>query len=91
MILSDDNPNRWIKYGDLAIRDINPDVMWGVIKEACRVLVLPSPSEEHCLYFDILFDMSWMLWEEIIINVENSSGIECLIDYITCVCKLKFR
>ena len=90
---SDDghNKNRWMKYGDLAISSINQDIMWSVIEEACRVLALSTPSEKQRLYFDILFDMSWMLWEEIFINVENSARIERLTDFILCLCRLKFR
>ena len=47
--------NRYMKYADLAIRDIDSDILWLVIEEACCVLAIPSPSQHHRLYFDNLF------------------------------------
>ena len=84
------NENRWMKFAGQAITDVNPDIMWSVVETTCRVLSLPSPTVDHRLYFDNLFNMSWVLWERIFIGVENSARIERLSDYIMCVCKLKF-
>ena len=86
-----DGDQRWMMYGDKALRDIREDVMWRIIEETCCILGFSKPSEKQEAYFFSLFDMSWVLWAKIFSRLENSARIGRLSDYIVCVCKLKFR
>ena len=81
---------RWITYAEQALSLLNHEVMWQGIVEACKILKYPEPSAMHRDYFETLFDMSCFIWFQIYSESKRTECISNLIDYIICVCKLKF-
>ena len=86
-----DNEERWISYAERALELLNHDVMWRAIVEACKILKYPEPSAIHRDYFEALFDMSCFVWFQIYSESERTAFINNLIDYVLCVCKLKYN
>ena len=86
-----DDEGRWISYAERALELLNHDVMWEAIVEACKVLKYPEPSAIHRDYFEALFDMSCFVWFQIYCNIQRTLSINNLIDYVLCVCKLKYN
>ena len=85
-----DHEERWITYAEQALSLLNHEVMWQEIVEECKILKYPDPSAMHRDYFGTLFDMSCFIWFQIYSESKRTECISNLIDYITCVCKLKF-
>ena len=86
-----DHEGRWITYAEQALSLLNHEVMWQGIVEACKILKYPEPSAMHRDYcFETLFDMSCFIWFQIYSESKKTECISSLIDYIICVCKLKF-
>ena len=86
-----DDEERWTRYAERALELLNHDVMWQGIGEACHILKYPELSEIHRDYFEALFDMSCFVWLQMYSETEKTSSINNLIDYIICVCKLKYN
>ena len=86
-----DNEERWISYAERALELLNHDVVWRAVMEACKILKYPEPSAIHRDYFEALFDMSCFVWFQIYSESERTAFINNLIDYILCVCKLKYN
>ena len=86
-----DDEERWIRYAERALELLNHDVMWQGIVEACKILEYPELSEIHRDYFEALFDMSCFAWLQMYSETEKTSFINNLIDYVICVCKLKYN
>ena len=85
------NEERWISYAERALELLNHDVMWRAVVEACKILKYPEPSAIHRDYFEALFDMSCFVWFQIYSESERTAFINNLIDYVLCVCKLKYN
>ena len=85
-----DHEGRWITYAEQALSLLNHEVMWQGIVEACKILKYPEPSAMHRDYFETLFHMSCFIWFQIYSETKRTECISSLIDYIICVCKLKF-
>ena len=85
-----DHEERWITYAEQALSLLNHEVMWQGIVAACKILKYPEPSATHRDYFETLFDMSCFIWFQIYSESKRTECISNLIDYIICVCKLKF-
>ena len=81
---------RWITYAKQALSLLNHEVMWKGIVEACKIFKYPEPLAMHRDYFETLFDMSCFIWFQIYSESKRTECISNLIDYIICVCKLKF-
>ena len=81
----------WIEYGEQALSLMNREVIWQGVKEACKALQYPEPSSRHRQYFDSLFDLSCFVWFLIYSEHERTVSIENLLDYVICICKLKFK
>ena len=86
-----DHEERWIiTYAEQALSLLNHEVMWQGIIEACKILKYPDPSAMYRDYFETLLDMSCFILFQIYSESKRTECISNLIDYIICVCKLKF-
>ena len=85
-----DHEGRRITYTKQALSLLNHEVMWQGIVEACTILKYPEPSAMHRDYFETLFDMSCFIWFQTYSESKRTECINIRIDYIICVCKLKF-
>ena len=52
--------------------------------------MIHEPSAMHRDYFETLFDMSCYIWFQLYSKSKRNECISNFIDYIICVCKLKF-
>ena len=88
-----DEEERWILYAEHALKLLNRDVMWQGIIETCKILKYLELSEIHKDNFEALFNMSRFLWFQMFSKTKRilSMSINNLIDYIICVCKLKYN
>ena len=86
-----DDEERWIYYAERALDLLDHDVMWKGVVEACKILKYPEPSGIHRDYFEALFDMTCFAWFQRYSEFERTTFIHNLIDYILCVCKLKYN
>ena len=48
-------------------------------------------SATHREYFEALFDLSCFVWFQIYSDFERTAFINNLIDYVFCVCKLRYN
>ena len=85
-----DEDDRCVTYADKAISMIDRDDIWGVL-EASKVLKYLNPSSEGKRYFLTLFKLSWIAWSRIYSETERTMSINNLMDYVICVCKLKYQ
>ena len=86
-----DDEERWICYAERALDLLDHDVMWKGVVEACKILKYPEPSAIHRDYFEALFDMTCFAWFQRYSELERTTFINNLIDYVLCVCKLKYN
>ena len=86
-----DEDDRCVTYADKAISMIDRDDIWRGVLEAFKVLKYPNPSSEGKRYFLTLFNLSWIAWSRIYSETEGTMSINNLIDYVICVCKLKYQ
>ena len=86
-----DDEERWIYYADRALDLLDHDVMRKAVVEACKILKYPEPSRIHRDYFEALFDMTCFAWFQRYSEFERTTFINNLIDYVLCVCKLKYN
>jgi hypothetical protein len=86
-----DEEERWMNYAEQALAMLNHEVMWQAIVEACKILKYPEPSETQRDYFETLFDMSCFVWHQIYSEFERTVPLNNLVDYISCVCNLKYN
>ena len=86
-----DDEERWIRYAERALELLNHDVIWQGIVEACKIIKYPELSEIRRDYFEALFDMPCFVWLQMYSETEKTSSINNLIDYVICVCKLKYN
>ena len=84
-----DDEERWITYAERALSMLDHDVMWQGIVETCKILKYPEPSTMHREYFERLFDLSCFVWYQLYSELERTVGVNNLLDYVLCVCKLK--
>ena len=61
------------------------------ILEAFKILKYPNPSSEGKRYFATLFNLSWLARSRIYSETERTTNINNLMDYVICVCKLKYQ
>jgi hypothetical protein len=85
-----DDEERWILYAERALSLLNHEVIWQGIVEGCKILKYPEPTAIHREYFETLFDMSCFVWFQLYSESERTMFINNLIDYILCVCKIKY-
>ena len=85
-----DDEVRQISYAKPALELLNDDVMWQGIVEAYKILKYPEPTATHRDYFEALFDMSCFAFFQICSKFERTAFIDNLIDYVLCVCQLKY-
>ena len=86
-----DDEERWIYYAERALDLLDHDVMWKGVVEACKILKYPEPSAIRRDYFEALFDMTCFAWLQRYSEFERTIFINNLIDYVLCVCKLKYN
>ena len=86
-----DDEERWIRYAERGLALLNHDVIWQGVVEACKILKFPEPSATHREYFEALFDVSCFVWLQIYSDFERTAFIDNLIDYVFCVCKLRYN
>ena len=86
-----DDEERWMTYAEKALSMLDHDVMWQGIVEACKILKYPGPSTMHREYFERLFDLSCFVWYQLYSELERTAFINNLIDYVLCVCKLRYN
>ena len=88
-----DHEQQWISYAKRALELLDHGVMWKGVVEACKVLKYAEPSETHSHrdYFEALFDMTCFAWFQRYSKSKRTAFINNLIDYVLCVCKLKYN
>ena len=87
-----DDEERWIRHTERGLALLNHDVIWQGVVEACKILKFPEPSSAtRREYFEALFDVSCFVWFQIYSDFERTAFINNLIDYVFCVCKLKYN
>ena len=86
-----DHEQQWISYAERALELLDHGVMWKGVIEACKVLKYAEPSEIHRDYFEALFDMTFFAWFQRYSESKRTEFINNLIDYVLCVCKLKYN
>ena len=86
-----DDEERWIYYAERALELLDHGVMWKGVVEACKILKYPEPSGIHGDYFEALFDMTCFAWFQRYSEFERTTFTNNLIDYVLCVCKLKYN
>ena len=84
-----DDEERWITYAERVLSMLDHDVIWQGIVEACKILKYPEPSTMHREYFERLFYLSCFVWYQLYSELERTVGVNNLLDYVLCVCKLK--
>lgn len=82
----------WWNLADKAIDMIDREYIWQAIVEAFKILKYPEPSAECRGIFEQLYSLSCLGLYSI---YEQRNGarpsLEYLIDYVICVCKLKYQ
>ena len=86
-----DEDDRWLTYADKAISMVDRDDIWRGILEAFKILKYPIPSSDCKCYFLTLFNLSWLAWSRMYCETERTTDINNLMDYVICVCKLKYQ
>ena len=86
-----DEDDRWLTYADKVISMVDRDDIWRGILEAFKILKYPTPSSDCKRYFLTLFNLSWITWSRIYSETKRTISINNLMDYVICVCKLKYQ
>ena len=86
-----DDEECWIYYAERALDLLDHDVMWKGVVEACKILEYPEPSGIHRDYFEALFDMTCFACFQRYSEFKRTTFINNLIDYVLCMCKLKYN
>jgi hypothetical protein len=88
-MLSDDD--LWLTFADQAMNMVDCEHIWHGIVEACKVLKYPDPSSECRSYFEQLYSVSCLKLCTMYLKMKRTPSLDYLMDYIICVCKLKYK
>jgi hypothetical protein len=83
--------DRWVTFTEQVINSLDHRYVWQAILEAFKVLKYPNPTSEHKTYFEQLYGVSCSGQCEIHSKLNITPSVSYLMDYITCVCKLKYE
>jgi hypothetical protein len=81
----------WLMHTDEAISMIDCEDVWHGIIEACKILKYPEPSSEHRSYLESLYGVPWFTLKTIYFEFERTHSFIYLMDYTSCVCKLRYH
>ena len=86
-----DDEERWIYYAERAVELLDHGKVLLKIGLACKILKYPESSGIHRDYFEALFDMTCFAWFQRYSEFKRTTFVNNLIDYVLCVCKLKYN
>jgi hypothetical protein len=76
--------NQWSRFGQ-RVEGLDEEERW--MNYAEQALAMLNQRD----YFETLFDMSCFVWHQIYSEFERTVPLHNLMDYISCVCKLKYK
>ena len=80
----------WL-YSEDAKTMIDRQDLWHSIIEAFKILKYPEPTAESKLYIEQLYDLPWHVLNTIYLESKRTVSFMYLMDYVNCVCKLKYE
>ena len=86
-----DEEDLWMHFADQAIVMIDREYIWNGIVEAFKIIKFTEPLSDCRSYFEQLYCTSSQGLSTMYTHLKRPKGFDNLLDYISCVCKLKFN